>query len=74
MDDKLLTLNDLADYLSVSRRTVYRLMKGESMPAYRLGSHLRFRRGEIDEWLEGKKVPDEDAPSVDPERIENSGK
>ena len=56
MDEKLLTLDDLADYLNVSRRTTYRLLKGGDLPAYRIGSHLRFRREDIDGWLEKQKL------------------
>ena len=51
MDEKLLTLNDLADYLSVSRRTVYRILKKGDLPGYRVGNHLRFRHSDIEKWL-----------------------
>jgi len=56
MKEKLLTIEDLAEYLNISRRTVYRLLKEGTLPGYRIGSHMRFRRGEIDRWLEGKRL------------------
>lgn len=56
MEERLLTLDDLAGYLSVSRRTVYRLLEGNSIPAYRVGGQVRFRREDIDKWLETKKI------------------
>ena len=56
MDDKLLTLKDLAEYLNVSRRTIYRLLNGEKLPAYRVGKHRRFKREDIDEWLKDQKI------------------
>ena len=54
--EKLLTLKDLADYLNISRRTVYRLLNGESLPAYRIGKNMRFKREDIDEWLKDQKI------------------
>jgi len=58
MTDKLLTLNDLSEYLNISRRTVYRLLEGTQLPAYRIGGHLRFKRNDVDEWLEHQKLVD----------------
>ena len=56
MEDRLLTLDDLAEYLSVSRRTIYRLLGGNNLPAYRVGGQLRFRREDVDKWLENKRL------------------
>ncbi|HNT36671.1 MAG TPA: helix-turn-helix domain-containing protein [bacterium] len=58
MDEKLMTLDNLAEYLNLSRRTVYRLLQEKDLPAYRIGSHLRFRRGDIDDWLQTKRLDD----------------
>ena len=55
-EEKLLTDDDLAGYLDISRRTIYRLLKVEELPGYRIGSHLRFRRDDIDKWLDSKKL------------------
>lgn len=51
-EDKLLNLQELAEYLNVTKRTVYRLLDGSDLPSFRVGSHLRFKREEIDEWLD----------------------
>jgi excisionase family DNA binding protein len=41
----------LADYLSVSPRTVNQFMK-QGLPYYRAGSKiLRYKRTEVDEWF-----------------------
>lgn len=56
MEEKLLTLDDLADYLNISRRTTYRLLKGSDLPAYRIGGHLRFRREDIDLWIDKQRL------------------
>ncbi len=51
-EDKLLNLQELAEYLNVTKRTVYRLLDGSDLPSFRVGSHLRFKREEIDDWLD----------------------
>lgn len=51
MEDRLLTLSQLAKYLNISRRTVYRVLKDSSLPAYRVGKHRRFKMSDIDKWL-----------------------
>lgn len=56
MDDQLLTVDGLAEYLNISRRTMYRLLKAESLPAYRVGKQLRFRREDVDDWLQKRQV------------------
>ena len=43
------------EYLQVNLRTVYRLIKSKSIPAVRVGRQWRFKRQDIDDWLEGRK-------------------
>ena len=42
------------EYLQVNLRTVYRLIKAGSIPAVRVGRQWRFRKQDIDAWLEGR--------------------
>ena len=56
MDERLLTIEDLAGYLNISRRTVYRLLNEGTLPGFRVGSHMRFKRDEIELWLENRRV------------------
>lgn len=50
--EPLMTADEVAEYLSVSPGTIYnRTSKGE-MPFVKVGSSLRFRRSEIDRWVE----------------------
>lgn len=39
-------------YLQVNLRTVYRLIKAKKIPAVRVGQQWRFRKSDIDAWLE----------------------
>lgn len=48
--DEILTLKELAAYLKVNPRTVYRLLADNKLPAFRVGHAWRFRRAEVDAW------------------------
>jgi excisionase family DNA binding protein len=48
----LMTIEDLADYLKVSRRTIYEWLKGHKIPAVKLVGQWRFKRDKIDAWLD----------------------
>ena len=52
MEDKLLTVEDLAEYLQVSAKTVYRMLRRGRLPCYRVGNQWRFRKEAIDKWLD----------------------
>jgi PTS system nitrogen regulatory IIA component len=49
--DSILTIKQLADYLMVSEKTVYRMLDRNQIPAIRVGAQWRFRQGDIDAWL-----------------------
>jgi excisionase family DNA binding protein len=51
-DDRFLTTEEALDYLQVNLRTVYRLIKAGKIPAVRVGRQWRFRKRDIDAWLE----------------------
>ena len=48
---RLLTVNEVADHLRVSRMTVYRLIKEGQMKALRVGRSYRLREDDVDEYL-----------------------
>lgn len=47
----ILTIRQLAEYLMVSEKTVYRMLERSELPAMRVGAQWRFRRQDIDSWL-----------------------
>jgi excisionase family DNA binding protein len=47
----LLTVREVAEYLRVHQATVYRLLKEQKLPAFRVGSDWRFNREMIDRWM-----------------------
>src|SRR5262245_13613904 len=48
----LLTTKQLAEYLQLSERSVYRLLEQGDIPAVQVGGHWRFRKSAVDEWLD----------------------
>jgi excisionase family DNA binding protein len=48
---RLLTVNEVADLLRVSRMTVYRLIKDGSIAALRVGRSYRLREDDVDDYL-----------------------
>lgn len=52
----LLTVEETAERLRVSERTVRRLIGRAELPALRVGGQLRVDSGELDAWLYGPGV------------------
>jgi len=47
----ILTILEVAKYLKVAERTVYRLAAAKKIPAFKVGGAWRFSRVEIDQWI-----------------------
>ncbi|MEK6727073.1 MAG: helix-turn-helix domain-containing protein [Candidatus Omnitrophota bacterium] len=54
INNELMTLEDLAEYLKVTRRTIYDWLKHNKIPALKLVGQWRFKKDRIDEWLENQ--------------------
>ncbi|MCM8757743.1 MAG: helix-turn-helix domain-containing protein [Candidatus Omnitrophica bacterium] len=54
--EKLLTIDELASYLRVSRRTIYEWLKKGKIPAVKLVGQWRFKKDRIDAWLESQTL------------------
>ena len=53
--DRLLTVQDLADYLDVPVATIYGWRyRRQGPPGFRIGRHLRFRWSDIERWIEDR--------------------
>ena len=48
---QILTLDEVAAYLKVGKRTVYRLAAAKKIPAFKVGGIWRFRQTDIDSWI-----------------------
>jgi excisionase family DNA binding protein len=66
--DGFLTTEEVLDYLQVNLRTVYRLIKAGKIPAVRVGRQWRFRKTDIDAWLETQRPGSMRGPAAAPVR------
>ncbi len=64
-DEVFLTTEEVLEYLQVNLRTVYRLIKAGKIPAVRVGRQWRFRKRDIDAWLDSQR-PRGDRPASAP--------
>src|SRR5262245_10357956 len=55
IDETFLTTEEVLEYLQVNLRTVYRLIKAGKIPAVRVGRQWRFRKRDIDAWLDNQR-------------------
>jgi excisionase family DNA binding protein len=56
---KVMTVHELSDYLHCHRSTIYRLLRRNQIPAFRVGGDWRFNVEEIDRWrLQREKLGD----------------
>jgi len=51
-DRELMTIEEIADYLRVKKRTVYEWLKKGKIPAIKTVGQWRFKKTQIDNWLE----------------------
>src|SRR5512147_837887 len=56
IDETFLTTEEVLEYLQVNLRTVYRLIKAGKIPAVRVGRQWRFRKRDIDAWLDSQRA------------------
>lgn len=53
---ELMTLEEVANYLLVTKKTIYRLLERRSIPAMKVGRQWRFDKASIDVWLHQKST------------------
>src|SRR5687768_6811330 len=56
IDETFLATEEVLAYLQVNLRTVYRLIKAGKIPAVRVGRQWRFRKRDIDAWLDSQRT------------------
>lgn len=55
---EVMTIDELAVYLQVSKSSLYKLAQDGKIPGQKVGRHWRFHRATIDRWL-GTKVEEQ---------------
>jgi excisionase family DNA binding protein len=50
--DQMLTADEVAQMLRITRATLYKLVKKGKIPAWRVGTDLRFSLEAIEKWMQ----------------------
>ena len=60
MEDRWLSVEEIATYLGIKPDTVYRWINDKKMPAHRMGRLWKFRREEVDDWVKSGAAGERD--------------
>jgi len=66
MPTDIMTIDEVAEYLRINKKTAYRLVSDQKLPGFKVGGAWRFRRSEIETWI------DDDARAQKPKRGKKS--
>lgn len=55
MKTDIVTIKEVAEYLILTEKTAYRLAAEGKLPGFKVGGSWRFRKSEIDAWIEKKQ-------------------
>ena len=50
-EEQVLTVKEVAQYLKVNERTIYRMAVAGELPAFRVGNAWRIRLSSLDAWI-----------------------
>jgi excisionase family DNA binding protein len=64
LEKEFLDITDLSQYLNIKESTLYAKVEGGILPHYRIGRLIRFKKPEIDHWMEGQRKSPRDIHSV----------
>jgi len=56
VEDRLMTIKQVASYLNVNERTVLKLVQDGAVPGVKVGNQWRFRKAMIDTWLDDQML------------------
>jgi excisionase family DNA binding protein len=51
MDDRWLSVDEIAEHLGVSKDTVYTWVSSKRLPGHRVGRFWKFKKDEVDDWV-----------------------
>ena len=55
MNDEIMTLKEVAEYLKLAEKTAYRLAAEGKLPGFKVGGSWRFKQTDIETWIEQNK-------------------
>ena len=60
---EFLNINELSDYLNMRKSTLYSMVENKEIPFFRFGRLIRFKKEEIDMWIENHREK-----TIDPDK------
>jgi len=51
LEDRWLSVDEIAAYLGVKRDTIYKWINNKDLPAHKIGRLWKFRKLEVDSWV-----------------------
>ncbi len=58
------TVQELAQYLRMRPLTIYKHASGGRLPGFKVGSHWRFKRTTIDQWIQSQEITNSNKKAV----------
>ena len=65
MEDRWLSVEEIAQYLGVSKDTVYTWINKKKMPAQKIGRLWKFKKDQVDAWVEAGEAADKSRKNKD---------
>lgn len=59
MEERWLSVDEIAAHLGIARETVYRWIDRRMLPAHRIGKFWKFKVSEVDDWVRSGQARDE---------------
>ncbi len=59
MEDRWLSVDEIAEYLGVKRDTIYKWIADRNMPAHKVGRFWKFKKEKVDIWVENGNASDD---------------
>jgi len=71
-DNAIMTVGEVAGYLKVTERTIYRLAGAKQIPAFKVGGSWRFSKRDVDEWIKNQSLDGLDSQATEAIRSKNT--
>jgi len=55
---EILTVQEVCDYLRIAKPTLYRYVRSNDLPGFKMGKMWKFHRSSIDKWVQEKVEED----------------
>lgn len=66
MEDRWLSVDEIADYLGVAKDTIYAWVTNKGMPGHKVGRFWKFKKGDVDAWVRAGGAADKsDKPDTE---------